>query len=143
MQITDIYLTSWFRKEMTARAVREIYERTTPGSFRLHAFDNNSDQYTRDYLISLLDTGKLTSLHLDSRNTGCLYNKGVFHIMTECESKYYVVNDNDVYPPKLTPDWLSQMISIMEAHPELGLLAPQLPPQWLQQPYEVKDDIVY
>jgi hypothetical protein len=139
----DIYMTSWFRKDMTARAVREIHERTTPGSFRLHIYDNGSDIDTRKYLIDLLDTGKITSLVLDSRNTGCNYNKGIFHLMTEDTSKYYCVNDTDVYPPKLSPDWLSQMISIMDNHPELGMLAPQLPPQWLQQPYEVKDDIVY
>lgn len=128
---------------MTARAMTEIHERTAPGTFALHIFDNGSDKDTRDYLISLLDAGKIASLHMDSRNTGCLYNKGVFHIMTDSRSKYYVVTDNDVYPPKLTPDWLAQMVAIMDAHPELGLLAPQLPPQWLQQPYEIANDIIY
>jgi hypothetical protein len=63
--------------------------------------------------------------------------------MTENQSPFYVVTDNDVFPPKLSPDWLSQMVAIMEAHPELGLLAPQLPPQWLQEPTQKLDDIVY
>jgi GT2 family glycosyltransferase len=62
--------------------------------------------------------------------------------MTEYYDKYYCVTDNDIYPPKLNPDWLSQMISIMEKYPKLGMLAPQLPPQYLQQPYEVLEDIV-
>jgi hypothetical protein len=138
-----IYMTSWFRQDMTDRAVKEIIERTTPDTYELHVYDNGSDMDTRCSLITLLGQGKLTSLLLDSRNTGCLYNKGIFHMMTESSCPYYVVTDNDVFPPKLSPDWLSQMIAIMEAHPELGMLAPQLPPQWLQQPETVKDDIVY
>ena len=140
---TPIYMTSWHRPDMTARAIKEIHERTASGSFQIHLYDNGSDMCVREYLTSLLDEGKITSLMLDSRNTGCLYNKLVFHAMTETKNKYYCVNDSDVYPPKLTPDWLEQMVAIMEAHPELGMLAPQLPPQFLQQPYEVKDDIVY
>jgi len=138
-----IFMTSWHRRDMTERAVREIHERTTPGTFELHLYDNGSSKETRDYLVSLLDDGKITSLVLDSRNTGCVYNKGVFHMMTESTSEYYCVSDNDVFPPKLSPDWLSQMVAIMGKHPELGMLAPQLPPQWLQEPMGVQDDIVY
>jgi len=56
-----------------------------------------------------------------------------------------VVTDNDIFPPKLSPDWLSQMIAIMDAHPNLAFLAPQLPPQNLQTPdlSRVESDIVY
>lgn len=139
----DIYLTSFYRRHFTSHTVATIHARTAPGTFRLHIYDNGSDKETRDYLIGLLDGSRITSLMLDSRNTGCLYNKVVFHAMTESKSEYYVISDNDVYPPLLDPDWLSQMKQIMDAHPELAILAPQLPPQRLQQPYEVKDDVVY
>jgi len=63
--------------------------------------------------------------------------------MTESTSEYYVVTDNDVYPPKLEPDWLSQLIDIMESRPDLAFLAPQLPPQFLQTPEEISGDVVY
>lgn len=138
----NIYMTSFFRIDMTVKAVRMLHERTYPGTFKLHIFDNGSDKSTRDELVKLLDTGKIESLHLDSRNTGCLYNKGIFHMMTESADKYYCVTDNDVYPPELNPDWLSQMIAIMDSHHDLGLLAPQLPPQCLQEPYQVDKDII-
>jgi hypothetical protein len=143
--MTDIFMTSFFRKEFTERCVREIHERTTPGTFQLHIYDNGSNKETRNFLCQLLDEGKITSLVLDSRNTGCLYNKGVFHMMVEASSRYYIVNDTDVYPPKLAPDWLEQMIAIMDKYPEVALLAPQLPPQWLQMPYlnYKEKDIVY
>lgn len=127
---------------MTLKTVNLLHERTCPGTFKLHIFDNGSDQETRSELVKLLDTGRIESLHLDNRNTGCLYNKGVFHAMTESKDPYYVVTDNDVYPPKIEPDWLSQMISIMDANPNIGMLAPQLPPQFLQQPLRIDKDTV-
>jgi len=136
-------MTSFYRKQFTEKTVQLIHERTIPGTFQIHIFDNGSDKETRDFLYGLLDTGKIASLHLDSRNTGCLYNKGVFHIMTEVTSKYYIVTDNDIYPPKLDPDWLTQILGIMEEHPELAFLTPQLPPVQLQMPYQKLDDIIY
>ncbi len=138
----DIYITSFFRIEMTLKTIDLLYERTQPDTFLIHVFDNGSDDRTKKELIKLLDTGRIESLHLDRRNTGCLYNKGIFYMMTESKSKYFCVTDNDVYPPKLEPDWLSRMIAIMEKYPKLGMLAPQLPPQCLQQPFLVCDDIV-
>jgi len=143
---TPIFITSFHRRLMTKRCVREIYERTDPGTFDLHMYDNDcmSNREDREYALGLLEGGKLTSLTLDSRNTGCLYNKGVFHMMAEVTDDYYVVTDNDVLPPKLSPDWLSRMRGIMDSHPQVGLLAMQLPPQEFQSPTgEYDHDVVY
>ena len=141
----DIFMTTWKRLGFTRNAVQLIHDRTDPDTFRLHIFDNDGDYHMQQYLLSLLSLGAITSLHLDSRNTGCLYNKGIFHMSVESGQKYYVVTDNDIYPPKLTPDWLSQMVEIMDAHPNLAFLTPQCPPQFLSEPdmNRVMDDIVY
>lgn len=139
----DIYLTSFFRKEFTDRCINLIHERTAEGTFGIHIYDNGSDGETRKFLIGLLEQGKIVSLHLDSRNTGCLYNKTIFQSMTETKNKYYVVSDNDIYPPKLTPDWLSQMIAIMEKYPNIAMLTPQFPPIVLMGPLKINDDVVY
>jgi cellulose synthase/poly-beta-1,6-N-acetylglucosamine synthase-like glycosyltransferase len=139
----DIYLTSFYRKDMTEKTVNSIHERTTPGTFQLHIFDNGSDKETRDYLYSLLVTKRIASLHLDSRNTGFLYNKLVYHAMTESSNPYYVVSDNDILPPKLEPDWLSQMIGVMDRHPHMAFLTPQLPPVFLQMPLDIDNEVVY
>lgn len=143
LTVVPIYITSFFRQAFTKRTLELIHERTVPGSFTLHVYDNGSDEVTRQYLYEMLSQGKITSVTLDSRNTGCMYNKNIFHVMTEKTTPYYVVTDNDVYPPKLSPDWLSQMISIMDKHPEIGALVPQIPPQSLQMPEEILDDVVY
>jgi hypothetical protein len=62
--------------------------------------------------------------------------------MTESSNKYYVVTDNDILPPKLEPDWLQQMTAVMDRHPQLAFLAPQLPPVCLQQPLAMDDEVV-
>lgn len=139
----NIYMTSFFRYNFTEEAINKIHERTEKGTFQIHLYDNGSDHGTQERLHNLLRFNKIASLVLDSRNTGCLYNKIVFHAMTETAEKYYVVTDNDVFPPKISPSWLIQMTDIMDRHPELAFLAPQLPPTGLQEPYEIKDDIVY
>jgi hypothetical protein len=141
MSVTPIYITSFHRRDFTERCIREIRERTAPGTYEIHLFDNDSmaDKGDRDFAYGLLDRGLITSLHLDARNTGCLYNKLVFHAMTTADTRYYVVNDNDVFPPKMSPDWLSRMIGIMDDTPLLAVLAMQLPPQWLQSPNGVLD----
>ena len=141
--MVDIYITSFFRKEMTERIVTAIHERTAPGTFQIHIFDNGSDKETQDFLIGLLDAGKIASLHLDSRNTCFLYPKIIFHAMTESSSKYYVVSDNDILPPRLEPDWLQQMTAVMDRHPQLAMLTPQLPPVCLQQPVGMDDEVVF
>jgi len=139
----DIFMTSFFRYDFTLESINKINERTEPGSFQIHVFDNGSDLNTQKSLFELLANKKIVSLHLDSRNTGCLYNKLVFHSMVETSSKYYVVTDNDVFPPALTPSWLTQMTGIMDRHMEIAFLAPQLPPTWLQEPYKSLEDVVY
>jgi hypothetical protein len=63
--------------------------------------------------------------------------------MTESSSPYYVITDNDIFPPKLSPDWLSSMVALMDKYPEIALLSPQLPPVNLMGPSKVEEDIVY
>lgn len=144
--VTPIYITSFHRRDFTERCIREIHERTAPGTYEIHLYDNDSmaDKGDRDFAYGLLEKGLITSLHLDARNTGCLYNKLVFHAMTSEDTPFYIVNDNDVFPPKLSPDWLSRMLGIMDKRYNLGVLAMQLPPQWLQGPTgECDKDVVY
>lgn len=139
----QIYITSWLRTDFLKKTIKYLIERTTPGTFEINVYDNGSNRETRDILNIYMDSKVINSVIFDNRNTGCTYNKLVFHAMVESSDKYYCVTDNDVYPPKLSPDWLSQMIKIMDKHPEIGMLAPQLPPQGLQMPISISNDIVY
>jgi len=139
----QIFMTSWNRVDFTIKSINMIHERTEPGTFDIIVYDNGSSLNVQDRLYALLGMNKISTLILDSRNTGCLYNKLVFNSMVESSTRYMCITDNDIFPPKLTPSWLSRMITILDNHPEVAMLAPQLPPQVLQTPYQVLDDLVY
>jgi hypothetical protein len=138
-----IYITSFFRFDFTLETINKIHERTKDVDFQIHIYDNGSDPETQKKLFDLLQEKRICSLQLDSRNTGCLYDKAVFQAMTESSEKYYIVSDNDIFAPNLAPSWLSQMITIMDNHPELAMLTPQFPPQHFSEPYQILEDIVY
>lgn len=135
----DIFMTSWRRWDMTQRSIKLLYERTKT-QFRLTVYDNGSDKHTISNLFKLYKKGTIHSLILDDRNTGCLYNKIIFDKMAL--DKYYIVTDNDIYPPLLEPDCLQQLIDLMDKYPSLGLLSPQIQPFTLMQPYGYNDDVV-
>lgn len=121
----DIFITSFFRPHFTLECVNKIWERTKH-PFRIHIWDNASSLATQDLLVGLLRLGKITSLHLESRNTMTMYPKSVFNSMA-C-GKYYCVTDADCFPPLLDPDWLTQMVGLMETHTDVAFLTPQYPP---------------
>ena len=137
-----IYITSFFRYHFTIEAINKIHERTAAGTYEIHVYDNGSDPETQKNLYDLLQAKSITSLILDSRNTGCLYNKDIFDAMTVSDQEYYVVTDNDIYPPELSPDWLSQMADIMNKNPDIAMLSPQIPPIYLMGPGAIRNDIV-
>lgn len=141
--MVDIFITSWRRLQFLKETVDKIKNRTKPGTYRLHIYDNNSDKNTQKSIYEWFLLNEIDSVTFDSRNTGCLYNKAVFHAMSQSDSPYYVVTDNDVYPPELEPDWLQQMIEIMDSNPKLAFLTPQLPPVFLQEPFCVSNNLVY
>lgn len=131
--MTPIFITSWHRPAMTARVIRAIHDRTAPGSFSLHLYNNETDPGTRDLYSSLLGKNLLTSVTMDQRNTRCLYSKLVFHAMTPADCEYYVVTDNDFLP---AVNWLPSMLQIMDANPRLAMLVPFYWPYWPMQPTE-------
>jgi len=142
MKPIKIFITSWFRPDFTYRVIREIKDRTkTP--HEIHVLDNGSNEETVEMLLGMFRWGTIQSLSLNSRNTGCLYGKIVFHAMTEEDDDFYVVTDNDIIPPRLSPDWLEQMLEIMRKHPDIGVLAQQMPPVWLQAPYAYEDNVAF
>lgn len=136
-----IYVLAWHRPDMTERCLREIYERTRY-PYEVHLWANGIQSKEEEQFYIRLSPF-YDSIHLDKRNTCVWYPKGVQHMMTPADTPYYVLNDNDYYPPKLESKcWLERMVDIMEATPTLGCLAAQVPPQILQTPGTVYDQYV-
>lgn len=133
-------MTSWNRLSMTIETI-SIIRAHTKSPYELTVFDNGSDIDNKTILFELHKKGYIDNLIFMGANTGCLYNKFIYHAMTVSDEPYYIVTDNDVLPPDLGDKcWLKEMTNIMNEHPELGMLALQLPPQQLQEPYGVSED---
>lgn len=137
-----ICITSWNRVHFLEQVITKINERTKPGSFEIIVYDNASDLETRSYLQNCLQSNLISNVIFDNVNSGCLKPKIVFHSLVGQDEPFYVVSDNDILPPDLTPDWLEQMVTIMENNPDVALLTPQLPPVWLQEPYQRRGNII-
>jgi len=129
-----IFITTWHRVEMLERCLREIKERTTTPHETI-VFDNGSDPDEVRCIKEMHSDKKCDGLILWSHNTGPYFPKACYYAMTTPEDTYYVSNDADTFPPKVEPDWLSRMISEMNAYPDLGVISPQVPPQYMQEPY--------
>lgn len=135
----NIYMTSWHRLQMTIETLSILKARTkTP--YNLTILDNGSNIVTKSMLFELHKKDYIANIVFMKENTGCLYNKFVYHSMTVSDEQYYIITDNDVLPPDLKTCWLKQMIDIMDEHQELAILALQLPPQQFQQPYSASKD---
>ena len=127
-----IFVTSWHRPAMTERALCEIEERTR-FAHEVHLWDNGSTPEEQQALIGMYQVGLCDHLHLLSHNAGCVFPNGIFRALAG-DAEYFVMTDNDAYPPKLDPCWLTEMVCIMREHEELGCLGLRAPPEFLQSP---------
>lgn len=137
-----IFITSWNRCLFLQEVITKIIQRTKPGSFEIIVYDNASDSETVQYLKKCLENKTVSSVIFGEINSGCNHPKNVFYSMTDEEDSLFIVTDNDIIPPELTIDWLEQLVTLMEVNPDVAVLTPQLPPVWLQGPYEKRGDIV-
>lgn len=135
-----IYILAWHRMGMTERCLREIAERTRY-PHEVHVYVNSAWEDDVEALLKLAPY--YTSIHLDKRNTCVWYPKFIAHAMTTVDTPYYVLNDQDYYPPQLSgPCWLERLVRTMEEYSGLGVLAAQLPPQSLQGPIGPRDGYI-
>ncbi len=140
MKPIPIYVLAWHRMDMTETCLRLLHERTRY-PHEVHLWVNSAWEDDIGYLLAL--DSLYDSIHLDKRNTCVWYPKGVQHMMTPADTPYYVLNDQDYYPPMLDGQcWLERMVAMMDKYTSLGCLAAQVPPQVLQMPIEVLPDIV-
>lgn len=113
--MTDIVITAWKREWMTNSCLMAIRQNTrTP--FRIILIDNGSDLDWQENFVELADV----YVKLD-KNYGLEYAKNLG--MQFVESELFISMDNDILPYKYEPDWLSQLISLMNKYPQYGAIA--------------------
>lgn len=116
-QAIDIVLLTHNRLEYLKRTVDALYERTQH-PFRLIVVDNASDADVQAYLDA-----ERPRFHRVIRNPENLWTHAFTQGIALTRSDPFIVSDPDILVPQREGCWLKEMLGLMEAHPELGMLA--------------------
>lgn len=118
----DIVMTCWNRVDLTKNTINYLRERTKH-PYRLFVIDNASTDGTEILLKFTEKSGDVFHSLRMSKNTGIhmAWNTAVGLV----ESEYFITTDNDCYVPDLDPDWLSQLVTLMDNNPDYGAIALQ------------------
>ncbi|MCK9370341.1 glycosyltransferase [Candidatus Dojkabacteria bacterium] len=111
----DIVMTTWGREKMTSLSL-DAFKRNTKYPYRLILIDNGSAYTDAEYFRDSVDI----YVKLD-RNRGLEYAKWIG--MRFVESELFVSTDNDILPYLYDPDWLSQLVGLMNNNSDYGAIA--------------------
>jgi hypothetical protein len=112
----DIILLSHNRLEYLRQTVDALFERT-PEPFRLTIVDNASGPEVRNWLASNRRRFERV-IALPANEHVPAFQRGI----DATTSDPYVVSDPDVEVPELRPSWLARLRSLLERHPDYGLV---------------------
>lgn len=113
----DIVMVTFNRIGYTSEVIQHIKDRTsTP--HRLIVVDNGSTDGTVAYLYDCLSVNEIMA---GDKNRGIhwAHNAGLALV----KSKYYISTDNDCLCPLLEPDWIAQLVALMDRHNDFGAIS--------------------
>lgn len=116
----DMILLSWNQLEHVVRCVESLL-RCTDVPSRLIIVDNASDEPVRAFLRSVKPSGAIQEVQLLQNETNEGFPLGMNRGMRASGAPYVCLLNNDLV---FTPGWLSRMIALAEAHPEIGIVHP-------------------
>ena len=121
--IPSILMVSWNRREYFERTVAHLL--ADPSNFRLHFWDNGSEDGVRDIIAELRDD-RIVDRHLNPTNVGQFapWHWFLDNITTDVGGKL----DDDILGEA---GWMSRFADMLMAEPALGLLG-----AWMFQPEE-------
>lgn len=123
----DIFILAWNRVELTKNTIRFLHERTKH-PFRLIVIDNHSTDGTGETLREMEKNGLISHSVRHSKNVGV--HQGWNTALGLADEDYFITTDNDIYVPDLDPDWLTQLVELMDKRPKYGAIALQ-PHAWI------------
>lgn len=119
MKKCDIIIPVWNQLEVTRECIDSILK-NTDYPCRLVIIDNGSESETANYLKTLSTrNGADTLLVRNNKNIG--FVRAVNRGMALADAAYICIMNNDTVATK---GWLSELILVMEARPDIGLLNP-------------------
>jgi len=116
----DLVLLSWNHLEETTPCLETLFQHTDVPS-RLFIVDNGSEPDVRAFLRGVQPQGMIQEVVLlqHERNEG--FPRGMNRGIRASSAAYVCLLNNDL---RFTPGWLSKLIDVAAAHPEIGVLNP-------------------
>ncbi|MFM6223751.1 MAG: glycosyltransferase [Dolichospermum sp.] len=114
----NIGVVTFNRLEFTKQAIASIVKFTS-FPYVISVVDNGSHDGTKDYLLELKEKGIIKNLVLLDENVGVAKASNLAWIQEE-KALYYLKYDNDIVIQK--NNWLSNLISVIDATPEVGVI---------------------
>ncbi len=118
-QYVNICMVTFNRLEFTKSSITSIFQFTCFPHV-LTVVDNGSTDGTVEYLQTMKKEGIITNLILLKENVGVAKASNLAWSQ-EPEAEYYMKFDNDIVIQK--PHWLEHMVEVMDASPDLAMLA--------------------
>lgn len=115
----DIIMPVWNQLEATRECLNSIVKHTDY-PYRLIIIDNACDSPTANYLKNL-KCEKYLDLFLVRNEKNLGFVKAVNQGIAVSDAPYLCIMNNDTIA---TAGWLDEMVAVIEAHPEIGLLNP-------------------
>ena len=117
MEPIDIVITAFKRPKMLMETIKYLKERTKY-PYRLFMIHNGGNEeamieYANDFFL-IIDPNYNVGIH-------CAWNLALAVV----SSKYFITCDPDILVPDLEPDWLTQLVGLMDARPDFGAIALQ------------------
>ena len=119
MTLCDIVIPIWNQPELTKRCLESIAA-CTPDPIRLILVDNGSDAPTRELLARFRAEGKVPAEILRN-DTNLGFIKAVNRGIQAGKAPWVCLLNNDTV---VTPGWLTEMITVAESDPGIGLVNP-------------------
>ncbi len=115
--VIDIFVTCYLRPQMTMETLKYLKERTRY-PYRLFIIHQGGNEE------ALIQYEKDTFLIIDpSYNVGIHAAWGI--ALGLAASDYFITSDPDILVPDLDPDWLTQLVELMDKRPDYGAIALQ------------------
>jgi len=119
----DVFMTCYLRPDFTDRTIQYLRERTKY-KFRLvliHFGGNESVIEKHSDVIDLVvEPYKVNG----ERNPANLGIHSAWNLaLASAVSKYFITTDNDIYVPDLDPDWLTQLVALLDEREEYAAVS--------------------
>jgi len=118
--VCDLVLLSWNHLEETTPCLESLFQHTDVPA-RLFIVDNGSEQPVRQFLHTVRPRGAIQAVTLLQNETNEGFPKGMNRGMRASQASYVCLLNNDLV---FAPAWLSRMLEVAQAHPEIGVLNP-------------------